>query len=199
MAKVVLLGGKWLGARVLEGLVAQGHEVSVIAASRADQTVVTARRLRCHLVVKPERTPLIGRDIPWRPDLVVSAHSFRIVPGWLVTFSKQGAIGYHPSVLPSFKGRHAVQDTIAAGVRMTGGTVYHLTDQIDGGAPLRIGDRLFVEHVQIIPGEDAAGLWQRVLAPVGLGLLLEAVGGVLVQGSRLEKLTTCASVLAERE
>jgi methionyl-tRNA formyltransferase len=48
--------------------------------------------------------------------------------------------------------------------RVTGGTVYWLTDTVDGG-PIAAQ-----EHVFIRPDDTAASLWRRELGPLGLRL-----------------------------
>jgi hypothetical protein len=35
-------------------------------------------------------------DFPWRPDLIICAHSFQNVPPWAVEWARLGAIRYHP-------------------------------------------------------------------------------------------------------
>ncbi|WP_367150531.1 formyltransferase family protein [Leisingera sp. F5] len=46
-------------------------------------------------------------------------------------WSRLGAIGYHPSLLPEHKGRNAIRDCLADGMRMTSRSAYWLTPQID--------------------------------------------------------------------
>ena len=53
----------------------------------------------------------------------------------------------HPALLPAFKGWHAVQDALAAGVTVTGCTVHVATLEVDAGpilaqeaVPVRAGD-----------------------------------------------------------
>ncbi len=81
---------------------------------------------------------------------------------------------YHPSLLPAFKGRNAIPDTLAAGVRMTGGTVYWLTGDVDGGRIACVDGTALREYRQVLPYETAAELWRRALGPLGLELLIRA-------------------------
>jgi phosphoribosylglycinamide formyltransferase-1 len=64
----------------------------------------------------------------------------------------------HPSLLPAFKGWHAVEDALAAGVKITGCTVHLATADVDAG-PI-----LAQEPVRVLPGDDVATLHERIKA-----------------------------------
>ncbi|MHB8464648.1 MAG: phosphoribosylglycinamide formyltransferase [Acidimicrobiales bacterium] len=64
----------------------------------------------------------------------------------------------HPALLPAFKGWHAVEDALAAGVKVTGCTVHIATADVDAG-PI-----LAQEAVPVMPGDDAAALHERIKA-----------------------------------
>ncbi|CAN7570123.1 formyltransferase family protein [Pararhizobium sp. LjRoot238] len=78
--------------------------------------------------------------------------------------------------LPLHRGRNAVELTIAAGDRVAGGSVYHLTDEVDEG-PIAFQDWCFVHR-----GENAGDLWRRALAPIGAELLVKAAGHLSAYG-----------------
>ncbi|MEX0322268.1 MAG: phosphoribosylglycinamide formyltransferase [Puniceicoccaceae bacterium] len=66
-------------------------------------------------------------------DLVVLAGFMRVIKDtFLNAFPKQ-IINLHPSLLPSFKGLHGIEQAWDYGVKVTGCTVHFVTGELDGG------------------------------------------------------------------
>lgn len=104
----------------------------------------------------------------YRPDLVVSAGFLKLVgPAFLDRFAGR-MINTHPALLPSFPGLHGVRDALAAGVKVTGATVFFVDAGVDTG---RI---LAQEAVPVLPGDDEATLHERIKV-VERRLLVETV------------------------
>ncbi|MBR1569784.1 MAG: phosphoribosylglycinamide formyltransferase [Bacteroidales bacterium] len=66
-------------------------------------------------------------------DLVCLAGYMRIVGDTLLTAYDGKIINIHPSLLPSFKGAHAVEDAVAYGVKVYGITIHWVNAELDGG------------------------------------------------------------------
>lgn len=64
----------------------------------------------------------------------------------------------HPALLPAFPGWHAVEETLAAGVKVTGCTVHIATIDVDAG-PI-----LAQEAVPVLPDDTAETLHERIKA-----------------------------------
>ena len=64
----------------------------------------------------------------------------------------------HPALLPAFKGWHAVEDVLAAGVKVTGCTVHVATLEVDEG-PI-----LAQEAVPVSPDDTKETLHERIKA-----------------------------------
>ena len=66
-------------------------------------------------------------------DLVCLAGYMRIVGEVLLGAYRGRIINIHPSLLPSFKGAHAVEDAVAYGVKVYGITIHYVDESLDGG------------------------------------------------------------------
>ncbi|MEX1179041.1 MAG: phosphoribosylglycinamide formyltransferase [Nitriliruptor sp.] len=68
-----------------------------------------------------------------RPDVVVLAGFMRILSGAFLAGWPDRVINTHPSLLPAFRGAHAVRDALEHGVRLTGSTVHLVDEEVDHG------------------------------------------------------------------
>ena len=66
-------------------------------------------------------------------DLVCLAGYMRLVGDTLLAAYRGKIINIHPSLLPSFKGAHAVEDAVAYGVKVFGTTIHYVDETLDGG------------------------------------------------------------------
>jgi phosphoribosylglycinamide formyltransferase-1 len=99
--------------------------------------------------------------------LVVGAGYMRILtPAFLERFP--AVINVHPSLLPEFKGLHAVKRTLEAGVERTGVTVHFMVEEVDAGPVIS------QEEVPILPDDTEETLTKRLHA-VEHQLLVDAV------------------------
>jgi phosphoribosylglycinamide formyltransferase 1 len=66
-------------------------------------------------------------------ELVVMAGWMRVVTPVLLEAFPHRVLNIHPSLLPSFKGIQAVEQAIAAGVKITGCTAHWVVPEVDSG------------------------------------------------------------------
>jgi len=112
-------------------------------------------------------------------DLVCLAGFMRILSAGFIAAFEGRVLNIHPALLPAFPGAHAVRDTLAWGVRVTGSTVHFADEDVDHG-PI-----LVQECVPVLPGDDEASLHERIKA-VEHRLYPEAVRLVVEGRTRIE-------------
>ena len=100
-------------------------------------------------------------------DLVVGAGYMRVLsPAFLGRF--EAVINVHPSLLPEFRGLHAVRRALDAGVEETGVTVHFMVEEVDAGPVIS------QVAVPVLPDDTEETLFAR-LHPVEHRLLVAAV------------------------
>lgn len=90
-------------------------------------------------------------------DVVCLAGFMRLLGDSFVTRWNDKLLNIHPSLLPAFKGAHAIRDALAAGVKITGCTVHFVRSDMDSG-PI-----ILQEAVKVLPGDTEVTLAARVL------------------------------------
>jgi len=119
-------------------------------------------------------------------DALVCAGYLRLLgPPALAAFEGR-ILNVHPSLLPAFPGTRSIADALAAGVKVTGVTVF----LVDGGVDT--GPVVLQEAVDVLPDDDGSSLAERIhavehrLLPRAVRALLE--GRLEVEGRRVHVL-----------
>jgi methionyl-tRNA formyltransferase len=181
--RLALAGQRTFGAAVLDALVGDGHDVAQVFAPIGDRLDWAARQWGL-----PTTERLVADALPAGLDLIVCAHAHVFVSEPARSRTLLGGIGYHPSLLPRHRGRDAVRWTVHMGDAIAGGSVYWLTNRVDGG-PIAAADWCHVP-----PGTTAKGLWHDQLFPMGVRLLRKVLrdldAGQLVRVPQIEAAAT---------
>lgn len=82
-------------------------------------------------------------------SLVCLAGYMRIVGSVLLDAYRGRIINIHPSLLPAFKGAHAVEQAVEYGVKVYGITIHYVDEQLDGG-------RIIAQRAFSYEGSDPA-------------------------------------------
>lgn len=116
-------------------------------------------------------------------DYVILAGFMRILGAKAVNAFSGRMLNVHPSLLPAFKGAHAVRDAVEYGARVSGVTVHFVTPDLDSG-PI-----IFQEAVTVRANDTAESLAKRIhavehrLYPLAVRRLAE--GRVRVKGRQV--------------
>ena len=90
----------------------------------------------------------------WRVDLIILAGYMRVLlkPDRFPC----PIINVHPSLLPKYKGLHAVEQALESGDTKTGCTVHYVNEELDGG------EILYQSEVPIIQDDSVKTLTRRI-------------------------------------
>ena len=178
----------------IEGEQLPGVEIALVVSNKADaQGLQRALKHRLPALYLPWReraeaeaklTILLNL---FKADLIVLAGWLRIFSADFITQFSGRIINLHPalipdagvgssfttrdgSVIPVFRGLHAVRQALDAGVKITGSTVHYVTPEVDAGPVI------CREEVAIEEGDTKESLHER-LKLVEHRLVVEAVKG----------------------
>ena len=107
----------------------------------------------CYVEYKDE-DKMIELFKAWRVDLIVLA-------GYMWVIKNPSAfpapiINVHPSLLPKYKGLHAVEQALDSGDDVSGCTVHYVNEELDGGEIILQG------KVPILPEDDIVSLTKAI-------------------------------------
>ena len=108
-----------------------------------------------HVRVKHTREDeMIALFKSWRVDLIVLAGYMRILKR--PSDFHCPIINVHPSLLPKYKGLHAVEQALDSNDTVTGCTVHYVFEELDGGAIIKLAE------VPILPDDTVETLTRRI-------------------------------------
>ena len=90
----------------------------------------------------------------YQVDLIILAGYMRVIKN--PSAFPAPMINVHPSLLPKYKGLHAVEQAINAGETVTGCTVHYVNEDLDGGEIIMQGE------VPILPDDDVQSLTKAI-------------------------------------
>lgn len=135
------------GVRALDRAEAAGITTGVVDRS---EYLPDRREAFTHAVVDA----LKAHDV----DLVAMAGFMTILAKPMFDAFEHRIVNTHPSLLPAFRGAHAVEEALELGVKLTGCTVHIATEEVDAG-PI-----LAQEAVPVEPDDTVETLHERIKA-----------------------------------
>lgn len=175
MFNIVLCGQKYFAASVFRRLMTMDG-VSVICVFAPLGNDSLRKAAITHNVSIRLAGTLAEGTLPEGTDLIVCAHSHDFVGKATRRRSTYGGIGFHPSPLPLYRGKSAIEWQVKLNEKITAGTTYRLTGVMDGGHILE------QEFFFIGPKDTVKSLWENKFQPLGVDLLEKSVRGVMEEG-----------------
>ncbi len=191
---------------ILEAMLDAGLEISLVASDRPCRGLDVARAAGIETALVDRRdfggfTKEFDREryseelarvlVEHRIDLIAMTGFGTIVTGALHRAFPGRILNTHPSLLPAFKGWHAVAATLEAGVNESGCTVHVATEALDDG-PI-----LAQRRVVVLAEDDEASLHERIKT-VERVLYPEVVARVMASLARGDEPGSVADAMEER-
>jgi len=175
--RIILIGQAAFAEKTLDKLISKGEEVLAVFcfpdAPSGKIDPVKQRALQLGIPVhqhKTLKTPEVTEQfVSLKADLAILAFVSQIIPPPVFNAPRLGSICYHPSLLPKYRGRTAINWALIRGETVTGLTIFWLDKGIDTG-PL-----LLQKEVQVDPDDTTGTLYFNKLFPMGIEAIGEAV------------------------
>lgn len=175
--RILLIGQAAFGAKVFEALKEKKENVvSVFTPAekpnqRPDPLTTAAMDAGIDVVQPPsyKNDQTFAQYKAFSPDLTVMAFVTDIIPARYFDMPSQGAICYHPSLLPRHRGASAINWAVIMGDTRTGLTIFWP----DGG--IDTGPMLLQKEIDIGPGDTTGSLYFNHLFPMGVDAILESI------------------------
>ncbi len=128
------------------------------AAARAERLGIDAELLNHRQFASREALDqaIIDQFKRYEVEWVIMAGWMRVVTSVLINAFPDRILNLHPSLLPSFPGARAVEQALAAGVKVTGCTVHYVRLEVDSG-PI-----IMQAAVPVLPDDTPDTLHQRI-------------------------------------
>lgn len=175
--RIILIGQAAFAEKTLEKLVGKGEEVVAVFcppdAPGGKFDPAKQRALQLGIPVhqhKTLKTPeVLQTFVSLQADLAILAFVTQIVPPPVFKAPKLGSICFHPSLLPKYRGRSAINWALINGEKKTGISLFWVDEGIDTG-PI-----LLQKEVEVGPDETTGTLYFNKLFPVGVDAIVESV------------------------
>lgn len=117
-------------------------------------------------------------------ELVVLAGYLRWITSYFVEKFKNRILNIHPSLLPSFKGLHGIEQAFDYGVKVTGVTVHFVDETEDGGAVILQEPVIIEEKDTLETLEEKIHKVEHVLYPKAIELY--RIGKLKMEGRKVK-------------
>ena len=115
-----------------------------------------ADRLNINACYSKDEDEIIALFNAYQVDMIVMAGWMKIVSKKFTDEFAGRIINLHPSLLPKYKGLHAIEQAMKAGETETRATVHFVNEHLDSGAIIR------QQEVPILPGDTVETLQRAI-------------------------------------
>ena len=175
--RIVFVGTVAEGRRCLEALLAHGERFAGLVTLDPALAPTTSGWVRFDDLAAAHAIPLltvrnlnapenVDRVAALRPDLILVVGWTRLLGPELLRLPPLGAVGFHASLLPRYRGRAPVNWALINGADETGNTMFFLDDGVD------TGDIIDQRRIPVLDEDDCATLYRKV-ADAAVDMLLE--------------------------
>ncbi len=200
--KIVFMGTPDFAVPVLEALVGDGQQVSLVV-TQPDRVKGRGREV----AMSPVKQCALAHDIPVfqplrvktpeaverlrqeQPDIIIVAAYGQILSTEILTMPRYGCVNVHASLLPKYRGAAPIQWAVINGEKKSGVTIM----EMDAG--LDTGDIILQEEVELAPKETGESLYEK-LSSMGGPLLLKAMKQIEEGTATREKQSDAVSTYA---
>jgi methionyl-tRNA formyltransferase len=175
--RIILIGQAAFAEKTLDKLVNQGEEIPAVFcpsdAPGGKFDPVKQRALQLGIPVHQHKTlkgpEVLEKFVALQADLAILAFVTQIVPPPVFSAPRSGSICFHPSLLPKYRGRSAINWALIKGEAKTGVSLFWVDQGIDTG-PI-----LLQKEVAVDPDDTTGTLYINKLFPLGVDAIGEAV------------------------
>ena len=132
-----------------------------------DVKIMVYNKKKCKAKKRADRLDIPSCYSKDEDEIIALFHAYDVdmivMAGWMKIVSKKFTdefagrlINLHPSLLPKYKGLHAVEQAIKAGETETGATVHFVNEHLDSGAIIK------QQEVPILPGDTVESLQRAI-------------------------------------
>ncbi len=165
----------------LSALIEHGIEIEIIICNKPDAFVIERAKkygIKCYIIPTKNRKSadyemeMLKLLQTFKIDLIVLAGYMRIVGDILLDQYEGRIVNIHPSLLPSFKGEHAISDAYNYGVKVSGVTVHLIDSEMDEGT-------ILMQEIVTIEECDSLQTFEEKIHQVEYNLYYKAINKII--------------------
>jgi methionyl-tRNA formyltransferase len=175
--RTVVIGQAAFGAKALEILLEKGENIVAVytppgkPGGKPDplEEAAVSKGIPVFQPATYKNDDVFSQYKSLQPDLTILAFVTSIIPARYFEAATEGAICYHPSLLPRHRGASAINWAVIMGDTRTGLTIF----RPDGG--IDTGPILLQKEIPIGPDDTTGTIYFNQLFPMGIEAIVESV------------------------